>query len=103
MILIAWIASASVIGVAAVDTYASIACVNASKPVAAVSEGGIPIINSGSLIDNAGVTCLSTIAIFTLRAVSVMIVNFVTSLPVPAVVLIAIKGTIGFSDTSTPS
>lgn len=80
------------IGVAAVDTYASIACVSASNPVAAVKDGGRLTINSGLLIDNVGVTCLSTMAIFTLRSVSVIIVNFVPSLPV--VVLTAISGTI---------
>ena len=52
---------------------------------------GIFTIRSGSLIEIVGVTCLSTIAIFTLVEVFVIIVNLVTSLPVPAVVLIAIE------------
>ena len=59
----AFSAQASVIGVAAIETYASIACVKASIPVAAVSDFGIPIIREESLTESSGVTCLSTIAI----------------------------------------
>ena len=42
-------------------------------------------------------------AIFTLREVSVMMQNLVISDAVPAVVLMAISGIIGFEDLSTPS
>ncbi|MNP79341.1 hypothetical protein D3C76_1771550 [compost metagenome] len=54
--------------------------------------------STGSLMESSGVTCLSTIAILTFLVVSVIIVNLVISLAVPAVVLIATNGTIGFFD-----
>jgi hypothetical protein len=55
-------------------------------PVAAVSDGGIPAMSRGSLMARLGVTRQSTMAIFTLRLVSVMIQKRVISLAVPAVV-----------------
>lgn len=58
-------------------------------PVAAVREGGMSTINSGSLIATSGVTRQSTIAIFTWLLVLVMMVKRVISLAVPAVVLTA--------------
>lgn len=60
-------AQASVTGVDAVLTYASIACVRASIPVAAVRPFGIPNINKGSSTEMVGVTFLqgSTIYQFT--------------------------------------
>ena len=96
-------AAASVRGLASVDTYASMAWVNASIPVEAVRAGGIPFISSGSLMAICGVTLQSTMAIFTLREVSVIIQNLVISDAVPAVVLTAIRGTMGLEDLSTPS
>ncbi|MNG18494.1 hypothetical protein D3C84_1025650 [compost metagenome] len=91
-------AQASVIGVAAVDTYASIAWVSASMPVAAVRPLGMAAISEGSLTDNSGVTLRSTMAIFTCRTSSVMMQKRVISLAVPAVVLIAINGICGLAD-----
>ena len=96
-------AAASVSGFAFVETYASIAWVRASIPVAAVRAGGIPTIRFGSLIAICGVTRQSTIAIFTCRLVSVMIQKRVISEAVPAVVLTAIIGHNGLLERSTPS
>src|SRR5574338_1074350 len=101
--LMAWMAQASVIGVARVETYASTAWVRASLPVAAVSAGGLPTISSGSLIATFGVQRQSTIAIFTCVLVFVMMQNRVISLAVPAVVLMARNGGMGFLLLSTPS
>ena len=50
-----------------------------------------------------GVTRQSTMAILTLRLVSVMMQKRVISLAVPAVVLTAIKGGMALADLSTPS
>ena len=75
----------------------------ASIPVAAVSPAGIPFISVGSLMAILGVTRQSTIAIFTLRRVSVIMQNRVISDAVPAVVLMAIRGTMSRVDLSTPS
>ena len=61
-------------------------------PVAAVREAGMPFISSGSLTAILGVTRQSTMAIFTLRVVSVMMQNRVISEAVPAVVLMAMQG-----------
>ncbi|MNH34137.1 hypothetical protein D3C79_947120 [compost metagenome] len=72
-------------------------------PVAAVNPLGIPAINAGSLTDNSGVTLRSTMAIFTWRASSVMMQKRVISLAVPAVVLMAINGSCGLAERSTPS
>lgn len=55
MSLIACRAAASVTGVDAVETYASIACVIASSPVAAISPLGIPSIRTGSFTAMSGV------------------------------------------------
>src|SRR5579862_8963624 len=99
----ALIAQASVTGVAMVDTYASIACVSASIPVAAVRLGGMPTIRTGSLMATLGVTRQSTMAILTCVSVLVMMQNRVTSLAVPAVVLMARNGGIGREDLFTPS
>ena len=67
-------------------------------PVAAVKAAGIPTISDGSLTDNTGVVCLSTMAIFTCRFSSVIIAKRVISDAVPAVVLMAINGICGFLD-----
>src|SRR5512138_2192332 len=100
---IALMAQASVIGVAAMETYASTACVSASIPVAAVSAGGLPTMSTGSLIATFGVQRQSTIAIFTCVLVFVMMQKRVISLAVPAVVLIATNGGIGFLVLLMPS
>ena len=72
-------------------------------PVAAVSEAGMPSIMLESFTDRKGVTCLSTMAIFTWRVSSVMMVKRVISDAVPAVVLTASSGSCGLADLSTPS
>ena len=92
IITIAFNASASVIGCARLEIYASIACVNASTPTAAVKWGGVVTDNSGSTSATAGSKHALLSIILTLRSVSVSTVTFVTSLPVPPVVGIAIKG-----------
>src|SRR5690349_4968949 len=99
----ALMAQASVIGVAAVDTYASTAWVSASMPVAAVSAGGLPTMRTRSLMATFGVQRQSTIAIFTCVLVFVMMQKRVISLAVPAVVLMATNGGIAFFDLSMPS
>src|SRR5919198_6763988 len=99
----AWRAQASVIGVAMVETYASTAWVRASMPVAAVREGGMATMRTGSLMAMFGVQRQSTIAIFTWVSVLVMMQKRVISLAVPAVVLMARKGGIGLVDLLTPS
>ncbi len=58
-------------------------------PVAAVRAGGMPIISRGSSMATLGVQRQSTMAIFTLRDVSVMMQKRVISEAVPAVVLTA--------------
>ena len=65
------------------ETYASTAWVSASIPVAAVRAGGIPTIRMGSLMATLGVMRQSTMAIFTLRALSVMMQKRVISEAVP--------------------
>ena len=82
-------AQASVIGVVLVETYASMACVRASIPVAAVRDGGIPTIRTGSLTATLGVRNQSTMDIFTWRSLSVITQKRVSSEAVPAVVLMA--------------
>ena len=72
-------------------------------PVAAVRLAGMSSISTGSLTDRMGVTCLSTMAIFTWRDSSVMMVKRVISDAVPAVVLTAISGNCGLADLSSPS
>ena len=72
-------------------------------PVAAVSAGGMPIISTGSSMATLGVQRQSTMAIFTLRDVSVMMQKRVISDAVPAVVLTATYGGKGLEDLSRPS
>ncbi|KAF5032730.1 hypothetical protein DSECCO2_614130 [anaerobic digester metagenome] len=72
-------------------------------PVAAVSAGGMPTISIGSSMAMPGVTRQSTMAIFTLREVSVMMQKRVISEAVPAVVFTARYGGMGLVDLSTPS
>ena len=65
------------------------AWVRASMPVAAVREAGMFIMRTGSSMATLGVQRQSTMAIFTLREVSVMMQKRVISDAVPAVVLTA--------------
>ena len=58
-------------------------------PVEAVRAGGMPIISSGSSMATLGVQRQSTMHIFTLREVSVMMQKRVISEAVPAVVFTA--------------
>ena len=58
-------------------------------PVAAVRAGGMPIMRMGSSMATLGVQRQSTMAIFTLREVSVMMQKRVISEAVPAVVFTA--------------
>ena len=99
----AFSAQASVIGFAAVDTYASTAWVNASIPVAAVKDAGLAVMSRGSSIAMSGVQRQSTIAILTWVSVLVIMQKRVISDAVPAVVLIAINGVIGTLLLSIPS
>ena len=57
--------------------------------MAAVRDGGMPIIRIGSSMATLGVQRQSTMAIFTLRLVSVMMQKRVISDAVPAVVFTA--------------
>ena len=84
-------ANVSVSGCARRDVYASIAWQRASTPVAAVTAGGAVIVNEGSTTASAGMIEGPPSSILTLFSVSVMIVFFVTSEPVPAVVGIATR------------
>ena len=59
-------------------------------PVAAVRPLGMPSMRTGSLTATVGVVRQSMMASLTLRWVSVMMANRVSSLAVPAVVLQAI-------------
>src|SRR4030042_5709431 len=68
------------------------AWVSASNPVAMVIFWGIETVNSGSTRATLGMIIGLAISIFTSRSVSVMMVNWVTSLPVPAVVGMAMSG-----------
>ncbi len=77
------------------ETYASMPCVSVSTPTAAVSDGGIDNVSSKSTSASVGNRLTLSIIIFTSRSVSVITATFVTSLPVPAVVGMAISGTPG--------
>ena len=79
------------------------AWVSASMPVAAVSAAGLASISEASFTDRMGVTLRSTMAILMWRVWSVMMQKRVISLAVPAVVLMAISGSCGLADLSTPS
>ena len=72
-------------------------------PVAAVRPLGMASISSGSLTDRMGVTLRSTMAILMWRVSSVMMQKRVISLAVPAVVLMATRGSCGLAERSTPS
>ena len=74
MVFIADNARPSEIGFAFALTYASIAWVNASTPVSAVSLGGIDIVSSESTIDAIGRNDNPGHSIFSSVATSVMMV-----------------------------
>src|SRR5699024_10523520 len=101
--LIACIGIESVTGLAPNDKYDSTACVNASKPVAAVRPAGFPVISSGSLIDTKGVFLQLTMTNFIFFSVFVITQCLVTSLPVPAVVLTDTIGGSGLLSFSIPA
>ena len=64
----------------------STACVSASIPVAAVIDGGSPVISCGSSAAMRGTMRVSTITSLLWRSGSAMTAATVTSEPVPAVV-----------------
>ena len=94
--------SASVIGCARLEMYASIACVNASTPTAAVRCGGVVSESNASTIATRARRHGLLSIILTFRSVSVITVTLETSLPVPPVVGMAINGALGFGILSTP-
>ncbi len=85
-------ASASEAGVASRQCSESTACDSASIPDAAVTGAGQDSVRSGSTSAIRGQLRMSKRFIFFLRAVSVMTADGLTSLPVPAVVGIAMTG-----------
>src|SRR5512135_1066790 len=78
------------------------AWVRASKPVAAVISRGMETVRRGSTRAILGMIIGLAISILTSRSVSVMMVNWVTSLPVPAVVGTAITGAPGLGILFAP-
>ena len=85
-------ASASEIGLARLETYASSAWVRLSTPVSAVIRGGTVQLSSWSTMAARGRAPRPAISIFSSRSVSVTMVKRVASLPVPAVVGMQITG-----------
>ena len=81
--------------------YASIACTIASTPVAAVTDGGSPTVSSASNTARSGNSVLETMPAFVVSPVVIIEIG-VTSDPVPAVVGIWIKGSLGLVIWSTP-
>ena len=94
-------ARVSLRGWAFFEVYASMAWVRASTPVAAVISGGAVMVNCGSMTAKSGISPGPFKSIFTCVAVSVIMVNWVASDPVPAVVGMAAMGA-GFSQTDRP-
>src|SRR5919201_1132122 len=78
------------------------ACVSASTPTAAVSDGGIESVSAGSTIAAAQRQWQLANIIFTSRSVSVITITRVASLPVPAVVGTATTGSPARGIFSTP-
>jgi len=76
--------------------------VRASRPVAAARSSGIVISSRASVTEMSGTRARPMIVIFTALAVSVMMQNWDTSAPVPAVVGIISSGGIGWHTRSTP-
>ena len=83
--------------------YASTACVSASSPVEAVSEGGRVRVVSGSRTAYRGMSGNELIGYLCLVLLSTMTAASVVSLPVPAVVGTATRRGILFSTLSMPS
>jgi hypothetical protein len=75
-------------------------CVSASMPVAAVSDGGSPSVRAGSQRARAGNRCVLMKS--SLRPSTLIIAARPTSLPVPAVVGMAMVGTTCDVMRSTP-
>ncbi|MEZ4505263.1 MAG: hypothetical protein R2848_05170 [Thermomicrobiales bacterium] len=82
----------SLIGVPRVQVYASMAWVSASIPVEAVSRGGKPSVSPGSTMAILGAIAQSRRETLICRVVSLTTELRVTSLPVPAVVGMAMSG-----------
>src|SRR5512139_2288896 len=78
------------------------AWVKASRPVAAVMPWGIVRVIRGSTRATRGRMLGLAMSIFTSLAVSVMMVKGVTSLPVPAVVGMAMSGAAGLGILLAP-
>ena len=74
------------------------AWVRASTPVEAVTRGGQVRVRSGSSMATSGMRWGSAMSNLTLVTGSVMMAKRVTSLPVPAVVLTTISGSLGLLD-----
>ena len=96
-------ARASVIGWCNWTVYASIQCVKASTPHAAVKDFGSPIVISGSQIAKTGIiwTGSPTVILYCL-SVSVITAHHVTSAPVPEVDGMQISGSIFVSNSVSP-
>jgi len=96
-------ASASLSGWLPVEMTDSMACVRASIPVAAVRPGGRETVSSGSRIARSGIMKGLLNSSFSPWASSRMTAAMVTSLPVPAVVGMAMKGRNGWVIRPAPS
>ena len=96
----AWL---SVSGLCARDTNASIPCVSASSPVAALSQSGMVVRRRGSITEISGTSVRLIMVILMRAAVSVMTANCDTSAPVPEVDGTITVGGIGRTTLSTPS
>jgi hypothetical protein len=90
-------------GLCTQDTYASMPWVSASSPVAAARSAGMVDSSRGSVTEISGTSARPMIVTFTLLAVSVMMQNWETSAPVPAVDGIISSGGIGRVTGSTPA
>lgn len=90
-------------GPCARETKASMPCVSASRPVAALSHCGIVTSSRGSMTDTSGTSARPMMVIFVWRSVSVTMQNCETSAPVPDVDGIMIRGGIGWVIRSMPS
>ena len=85
------------------DTNASIACVSASSPLAALSHSGMVVKRRGSITEISGTSVRLMIVILMRAAVSVTTANWDTSAPVPEVEGTITVGGIGCTTLSTPS
>ena len=85
------------------DTNASMPCVRASRPVAALSQSGIVVNRRGSMTVVSGTSARPRMVILVLRVVSVTMQNCDTSAPVPDVDGTTTSGGMGTCALSTPS